>query len=214
MGEYPRIASRQENGGAVFQAIAFGYVVAQYPHLDVIADKVRTGSARQRRFGDVDGYMGLDLELSVEVKDLEITTANLGRQLGSFVEALEGLETIATAFVRAITDDACADLEGRGIRVLTQDQLLREVAGWDWHKQNRAVLGLLHQLAHVEQTTHGVQRLLSFIAQHDDQYDALAYSTPDADEATGVSPQPEGGWAAPRQEAPGSPLPAQQPEPE
>lgn len=58
-----------ENGGLVFQAIAYGYIAADRPHLSIIADKVRTGSARQKRFGDIDCYCGLDLGTSIEVKD-------------------------------------------------------------------------------------------------------------------------------------------------
>lgn len=187
--EYPRVASKKENGGAVFQAIAFGYVTAQYAHLDVIADKVRTGSARQKRFGDVDGYMGLDLELSVEVKDMEINTVNLPKQLGSFLETMEQLQNVALVFVGAVTDEARTHIEGRGVHVLTQTDLLREVSRWDWHKQNRAVLGLLHQLAHVEQSPHAVQRLLSFIAEQDDQHDALVYYTPE--QPNDVNPLPD-----------------------
>ena len=188
--EYPRVASKKENGGAVFQAIAFGYVTAQYAHLDVIADKARTGSARQKRFGDVDGYMGLDLELSVEVKDMEINAANTAKQLGSFLETMEQLQTVAVAFVSAATDEARTNIEGRGVHVLTQADLLREVARWDWHKQNRAVLGLLHQLAHVEQSPHAVQRLLSFIAERDNQHDALVYYTPEQSEDASPPPAP------------------------
>ena len=187
--DYPRVASRNENGGAVFQAIAFGYVTTQYAHLDVIADKARAGSARQKRFGDVDGYMGLDLELSVEVKDMEINNGNLARQLGSFLETMEQLQTVGLVLVKAVTDDARTHIEGRGVHVLTQDDLLREVARWDWHKQNRAVLGLLHQLAHVEQSPHAVQRLLSFIAEQDDQHDALVYYTPE--QPNDVNPLPD-----------------------
>ena len=188
--DYPRDAPRKENGGAVFQAIAFGYITAQYAHLDIIADKARTGSARQKRFGDVDGYMGLDLELSVEVKDMEINTANLAKQVGSFVETMEQLETVALIFAQSVTDDARTHIEGRGAHVLTQDDLLREVARWDWHKQNRAVLGLLHQLAHVEQSPHAVQRLLSFVAEHDDSHDALVYYTLQQPDATNPLPAP------------------------
>lgn len=67
--EYPRASSMEENAGTIFQAIAYGYINADRPHLSLIVDKSRTGSARQRRFGDVDGYFGLALEVAIEVKD-------------------------------------------------------------------------------------------------------------------------------------------------
>lgn len=40
---------------------------ADRPHLYLIVDKTRTGSAKQARIGDIDGYVGLDLEVTVEV---------------------------------------------------------------------------------------------------------------------------------------------------
>jgi hypothetical protein len=58
---YPR-SQRGENAGAVFQGIAVGYMKADRPHLLLVVDKTRTGSARQNRIGDIDGYFGLDLE--------------------------------------------------------------------------------------------------------------------------------------------------------
>jgi hypothetical protein len=47
---YPR-STAGENAGVAFQAIAYGYVKADRPHLSLIADKVRTGSARQEAPG-------------------------------------------------------------------------------------------------------------------------------------------------------------------
>ena len=55
ISDYPR-GSDNENGGVVFQAIANGFFIADRPHLCIISAGVRTGSARQKRIGDIDCY--------------------------------------------------------------------------------------------------------------------------------------------------------------
>lgn len=127
---YPR-GFDGENGGLIFQAIAFGYYSADYPHLNIIVDKVRTGSSRQKRFGDIDCYFGLDLELSVEVKDFLIDNIN---QLSNLVENTENNNILGVAFVQAIEDVPLALLKSKGIAVITEVDLLSLVALWDWQK--------------------------------------------------------------------------------
>lgn len=181
VSNYPRMKTQHENAGVIYQALAYGYAATQYPHLDRIADKVRTGSARQRRFGDIDCYQGLDLEVSIEVKDLQIDVHNMEKQLGNFIKSVNGADLVALAFLVGCTSEARVHLESQSIQVLTQVDLLEEIARWDWYKQNRAVQGMLHQLAHVEQSPNGVRRLLTFIAHLDPQYDALAFHSVDSE---------------------------------
>jgi len=179
IADYDRSARSTENGGLVYQALAYGFIKADRSHLDIIADKVRTGSSRQRRFGDVDGYYGLDLEVSVEVKDLPVTADNLSRQFGEFVSQAAGSHINGIAFAASFTKETREELENAGITPLAQSDLEWIVRGWDWQKQDRAVQGVLHYLAHVEQNPEATNRLLAFIEGRDAAHSSLAYWVPD-----------------------------------
>lgn len=171
---YPR-TSPNENAGAVFQAIAYGYIKADRPHLSLIVDKSRTGSARQRRFGDIDGYFGIDLEVSVEVKDHEVTKDNVAKELGEFLAKAKKSRVQGLALVLSADEHAEKFTQGFGVACLPLSLLTMEVARWDWRKQDAAVQGILHYLAHVEQNPDAVRRLLAFIQEKDPTHDSLAY---------------------------------------
>jgi hypothetical protein len=171
---YPR-THPGENAGAVFQGIACGFMTADRPHLNLIVDKVRTGSARQNRIGDIDGYFGLDLEVSVEVKDHPLTAANVGREIGEFLSKASANRVMGIAFVQSADEQAVARMAGHGVVCLTQEALLATVALWDWRKQDAAVHGMMHFLAHVEQNPDAVNRLLEFIAGQDEVHDSLGF---------------------------------------
>jgi hypothetical protein len=162
-----------ENGGLTLQAMVFGFLRADHHHLEWIADKVRTGSARQRRFGDIDGYSGLNLEVSAEVKDLDIDATNKERQLGSFIESVKKHEFLGMVFARSFTQEVRDELEALGL-VLTDNAALKSlVARWDWAKQDIALYSMLHYLAHIEQNALAVRRFLKFIAEHDELHPSL-----------------------------------------
>lgn len=172
--EYPRSA-KGENGGLTYQALAYGFLKADRPHLSIVTDKVRRGSKRQKQIGDIDCYAGLDLELSAEVKDLVITTVNLTPELGEFVQSIEDTKAPGLVFVEGIEDDAREQLQDQGVHTITLEEISGVVSIWDWHKQNAAVLGMLHFLAHIEQNPNAVERLLAFIQTKDPEHDSLIY---------------------------------------
>ena len=60
--------AKGEPTGAAFQAVVFGYVRADAPHLQVEARKARAGSARTQGIGDIDAWEGDQLIVSAEVK--------------------------------------------------------------------------------------------------------------------------------------------------
>jgi hypothetical protein len=173
LGGYPREIHPNENAGLVLQALAYGFVSADRPHLQIIADKVRTGSSRQRRFGDIDCYFGLGLEMSVEVKDMVITAESIGSQLAGFMSAVIDTHAMGIVLSADATTDAQALLREKGVEVLTVNDALEQVSKWDWQKQNIALHGALHYLAHIEQNADAVNRLLDFIAEHDPEHEAL-----------------------------------------
>lgn len=169
---FPRDADG-ENGGLTFQAMVFGFLRADHHHLEWIADKVRTGSARQRRFGDIDGYSGLNLEVSAEVKDLDINATNMERQLGCFIESTKKHEFLGMVFARSFTQEVRDELQALGL-VLTDNVALNSlVARWDWAKQDIALYSMLHYLAHIEQNALAVRRFLKFITEQDELHPSL-----------------------------------------
>lgn len=164
-----------EEGGLTYQAWAYGYVTAMWPHLSLEASKVRTGSSRQNRYGDIDGYQGPDLMLSVEVKDRHIAASNVESELGSMMELAENATTIVVAICRSASDDAVEVLHESGIRVLTDEELSDRLKLWDYHKQNQAFQGMAHYLTNIEEDPGALQRLLQFIEDVNPNNTALAH---------------------------------------
>lgn len=182
--DYPRARVSGENAGVVFQGIAYGYVRADRPHLSTIVDKVRTGSRRQKRIGDIDCYKDVSVELSIEVKDLQITAGNASDQLGRFVKDIRRGDILGVALVRDVTDEARTKIEDERIIIMTQDELLEEVRRWDWPKQDGALRDLVHYLAHIEQNQGAVDRLRAFIHEHDSDHDLVEGIRSESEEAS------------------------------
>lgn len=164
-----------EEGGLTYQAWAYGYVTAMWPHLSLEASKVRTGSSRQNRYGDIDGYRGPDLMLSVEVKDRAIDSTNVDSELGSMMELAENATTIVVAICRSASDDAIAELRAADVIVLTDEELTERLKLWDYHKQNSALQGMAHYLTNIEEDPGALQRLLGFLRDVDPGNTALAH---------------------------------------
>jgi len=189
LASYPR-ASPQENSGAAFQAMVYGYFNADRPHLSLIVDKTRTGSAKQRRFGDIDGYYGLDLELSVEAKDTALSAANVVTELGEFMGNVKSARVQGIAVAAGIEKEAADIMKESGVLPLPLSALSFAVSRWDWRKQDAAVQGMLHYLAHVEQNPDAVARLLGFVHAHDATHDSLNFfRRPGPDQSKAAGPQ-------------------------
>jgi hypothetical protein len=174
LDDYPR-SHPGEEGGLTFQAIAYGYMTTEWPHLSIRVDKVHTGSSRQHRYGDIDGYTGPDLMVSLEVKDLTIDDSNVESQLGTAMEQASETTAVSIAMVDDVEGDARETLEDAGVEVLTEEDLRNQLRLWDYHKQNEALQGMLHYLANVEQDPDAVQRLLRFVHEFDPENSAMAH---------------------------------------
>ncbi len=172
--DYPR-SGESENGGAVFQGIAAGFLKADRPHLYLIVDKTRTGSARQARIGDLDGYFGLDLEVSAEAKDFALTEQNCDREIGEFLAKLKFNRISGLVFCISATPTVVETIRAANAVTITLGLLLTIVESWDWRKQDAAVNGLLHYLAHVEQNPVAVDRLITFIQTKDPSHESVIF---------------------------------------
>ena len=87
----------------------------------------------------------------------------------------ENTTSIAIAICRQVGDDAREILEERDVEVV-DDDLAEQLRLWDYHKQNRALQGMVHFLANIEENPDAVQRLLQFIeSEADSSNPALAH---------------------------------------
>jgi hypothetical protein len=164
-----------EEAGSAYQAIAYGYVKADWSHLSITASKLRTGSSRQHRYGDVDGFYGPDLMISVEAKDKPITEANVHNELGTIMELAEETTVLAIAMCRSVGDEARLMLNESGVEIITDDDIRGDIRTWDYHKQNRAIQGMVHFLANIEENPSAVKRLLEFVKDIDPNNSAMAH---------------------------------------
>ncbi|QLH79853.1 hypothetical protein HZS55_22260 [Halosimplex rubrum] len=178
LNDYER-SHPEEEGGLTYQALCYGYVKAKWSHLSFRASKVRTGSSRQHRHGDIDGYYGPDLMLSVEVKDRDILTTNVDSELGTMIELAERTNVVVVAVCKHVDEGAANILDTAGVRVVTDEDIDAELPLWDYHKQNRAIQGMVHFLASIEEDPAAVQRLLRFIQTVDPENPALAHLSGD-----------------------------------
>ncbi|GAA0218587.1 hypothetical protein [Halobaculum roseum] len=174
LDDFPR-SHPEEEGGLAFQALAYGYMKAEWPHLSIRVDKVHTGSSRQHRYGDIDGYVGPDLMVSLEVKDLDIDSSNVESELGTVIEQASETTAVTIALVRDIENDARETLEESDVEVITEEGLMNQLRLWDYHKQNEALQGMIHYIANVEQDPDAVQRLLRFVHEFDPENPAMAH---------------------------------------
>ena len=175
---YPRTRQKGERAGCIFQAIAAGFMIADRPHLSFIIDKTRTGSAKQGRIGDIDGYSGLDLEVTAEVKDIKLTGTNVVGEVGEFLLKVVENRVSGLLFALSADEDAVEQIRSSNTAVITRDSLLGIVECWDWRKQETAVQGLIHFLAHIEQNPDAVNRLLQFIRLYDPNHESLVHNKP------------------------------------
>jgi len=166
---------KDEEGGMTYQALAYGYVRTEWSHLSFRASKVRTGSSRQHRYGDIDGYYGPDLMLSVEVKDLIIDSSNVDSELGSMMELARETNVVVIAMCKEVGEEAAEQLDDAGVEVIDDNDIEQELDRWDYHKQNRAVQGMIHFMGNIEEDPAAVQRLLRFIEDVDPENSVLAH---------------------------------------
>lgn len=168
-------SSPDELGGLAYQALCYGYVRTEWSHLSLRASKVRVGSSRQNRHGDIDGYLGPDLIISVEVKDRYITESDVKSELGDMITLSEQSTAIPIAICQSVSEDAREEIESSGVKLLTDEKLEERLKIWDYHKQTRAVQGMVHFFSNVEEDPRGTQRLLHFLESVDPKNPALVH---------------------------------------
>jgi hypothetical protein len=155
-----------ENEGALLQALAYAYYRADAPNIDIDPGRSRAGSARTQRIGDIDGYSGNELVLTIEVKDEAITTFNLARFNDWLVKLPEYPNALAVALARDFGEDARVALEERGAAILDLQTMRRTVALWDLGKQQLAMRGFWFFLNRIEREPNMMRRFDEWCERH------------------------------------------------
>ncbi len=152
-----------EKSGAAYQGVVFGFVRADNPHLQVEINKVRAGSKRLQRVGDIDAWEGARLAITAEVKQYGIADDAIDQFVAFGNEAsMRGAIGIVCAL--SFEGDARSKVGALGLNAMDLDDMRRIVDLWDPMKQRTAVASLVYYVKHVEQNSALADRLDAFLA--------------------------------------------------
>jgi hypothetical protein len=153
---------RGEPTGAAFQGIVFGFLRADNPHLQIEIDKVRTGSKRLQRVGDIDGWEGARLAISAEVKQRTLTLTDIP-DLEAFANETGRRGALGAVVALSFNPGVRDAIEGLGVKPLDIHDVVRIVELWDPLKQRVAVASLVYYVRHVEKNSALTERLAKFL---------------------------------------------------
>lgn len=157
---------RGEPAGSVLQGLAFAYYRADAPNVTLETATVGAGSRRTGRVGDVDGWSGADLVLSIEVKDIDVTADNAGQIASAFLANLRDWpDATAIVFARSFTEEAAKLLRSQNPLLLDRAAMQKNVELWDLRKQQLAVRELDYFFGRVQRNSRLVERLETFLEE-------------------------------------------------
>jgi len=154
--------ARGEPTGAAYQAMVFGYIRADAPHLQIEARKARAGSARTRGVGDIDAWEGDRLVMSAEVKHFVVGI----NDVSDFTHfAANVVERAALGFIVAesFQGNVREEIEALGLHALSRIDVLRIVSLWDPLKQRAALNAFQWVVVHKEQNSGLIDRVQQFL---------------------------------------------------
>lgn len=160
--EFDLVAKKGEPTGAAYQGIVFGFIRADNPHLQVEIDKVRTGSKRLQRVGDVDAWDGERLALSAEVKSYVIKEDQIDDFL-AFAHEIGRRGALGMLVTLGFEGEARDSIEGLGLIPLDIEDLQRIVSLWDPLKQRTSVSSFVYYIKHVEKNSSLSERIDEFL---------------------------------------------------
>lgn len=155
-----------EPAGAVLQALAFAYYRADSPNVTIETGKVGAGSRRTGRAGDVDGWNGPALVLSIEVKDSDLADPQDAALDGFLANLSEWPDATAIVLARSAIDPVVEALAELNVSVLTRDRMLDTVRRWDLNKQRLAARECYYYFARVQRNSPLLERFEAFLASH------------------------------------------------
>lgn len=158
-----------ERTGAAFQGIVFGFLRADDPYLQMEIEKVRTGSKRLQRVGDIDGWEGARLAMSVEVKQYVLSADDIAI-LEAFANETGRRAALGIVAALGFSDGVRERLERLGVRSLDIDDMRRSVALWHPLKQRAAISSLIYYVRHVEKSAALAKRIEEFLEKVESEW--------------------------------------------
>jgi hypothetical protein len=154
--------ARAEPTGAAFQAMVFGYIRADAPHLQVEARKARAGSARTKGIGDIDAWEGDRLVISAEVKHFVIGENNVD-DFTHFAANITERAALGLVIAEDFQVGVREKILALGLRPLSLKDVLGIVSLWDPLKQRAALNAFQWVVVHVEQKSGLIDRVEAFL---------------------------------------------------
>jgi len=162
LSEFPS-TQRGEPAGAILQGLAFAYYRADSPNVTIETGKVGAGSRRVGRVGDIDGWNGPELVLSIEVKDEDLVDPHDQTLDGFLANLSEWPDATAIVLSRSAATAVVEGLHGQGVAVLTRESMLDAVQRWDLNKQRLAAPEVHYYLARVQRHSGLTRRFETFL---------------------------------------------------
>jgi hypothetical protein len=156
------VSQQGEPTGAAYQGIVFGFLRADNPHLQVEISKVRTGSKRLQRVGDIDCWEGARLAISAEVKQYVLKAGGVP-DLEGFANETGKRGALGLVITLGFEEGVQKDIEALGVKALDRDDLRRIVELWDPLKQRTAVQSFIYYAQHVEMNSFLSERVMAFL---------------------------------------------------
>lgn len=156
--------AKGEPTGAAFQAMVFGYIRADAPHLQVEARKVRAGSSRTKGIGDIDAWEGDQLIISAEVKHFAFQDSD-SKTITHFASSIKERAALGIVIAERFGEGARDSLDELGLISLDLADLIEIVRLWDPLKQRAAINAFYWVVAHIEQNSGLKQRVDLFLAE-------------------------------------------------
>ncbi|SCK08975.1 hypothetical protein VAR608DRAFT_0299 [Variovorax sp. HW608] len=153
-----------DRSGAAYQGTVFAWVRADSPHLQVQVHKVRTGSKRIGKVGDVDARDGEILVLAAEVKQFKVKTEDVS-DFTEFANLVTRHRALGLVVALSFEDEARKALVDLGLEPVTKQDLIDRVRLWDALKQRNAVQALLFYVTQVEQNKPLIDSVQGFFAE-------------------------------------------------
>lgn len=154
---------RGEPPGSVLQALAFAYFSADAPNVILETGKVGAGSSRSGRVGDIDGWSGNRLVLSVEVKDMDLAAGNLPVLDGFLRNLARAPDATAIVHARSFDEQIEVLLSEKNILTLSRDDMATNVSLWDVAKQRVAVDAMRYFIGKVQRSGKLLVRFEKFL---------------------------------------------------
>lgn len=149
----------------MLQGLAFAYYRADSPNVTIETGKVGAGSRRVGRVGDVDGWNGPELVLSIEVKDENLHDPEDETLDGFLANLAEWPDATAIVLARGATDDFVSALAKQNVSVLTRERMLDAVMRWDLNKQRLAAREFHYYLARQQRHSGLTHRFETFLEE-------------------------------------------------